>query len=55
MESDISSLSSGWGDGPVLPTPVLVNDKPMSSHKISIPTIRKIESGKIVVVPGEVV
>lgn len=53
MESDISSLSSGWGDGPVLPTPVLVNDKPMSSHKISIPTIRKTESGKIVVVPGE--
>lgn len=32
--SGISSLSSGWGDGPPIPTPVLISQEPVMGHKI---------------------
>ncbi|KAF6824045.1 hypothetical protein CMUS01_10419 [Colletotrichum musicola] len=40
VESDVSSLSSGWGDGPPIPTPVLITQKPLMDRKIMVSTTR---------------
>ncbi|KAI3539848.1 hypothetical protein CTAM01_12572 [Colletotrichum tamarilloi] len=39
--SSNSSLSSGWGDGPPIPTPVLVAEKPLIGRKIYMTVVNR--------------
>ncbi|KAK1505361.1 hypothetical protein CABS01_00829 [Colletotrichum abscissum] len=39
--SSNSSLSSGWGDGPPIPTPVLVAEKPLIGRKIYMTAVNR--------------
>ncbi|KAK1841945.1 hypothetical protein CCHR01_15414 [Colletotrichum chrysophilum] len=55
IESDISSLSSGWGDGPAIQTPVLVNERPTVDRKVWISPARGSEVAHIREVPRDVV
>ncbi|KXH68909.1 hypothetical protein CSAL01_04058 [Colletotrichum salicis] len=39
--SSNSSLSSGWGDGPPIPTPVLVGEKPLIGRKVYMTAVNR--------------
>ncbi|KAF6785736.1 hypothetical protein CSOJ01_15540 [Colletotrichum sojae] len=55
VESDVSSLSSGWGDGPPIPTPVLITQKPLMDRKIMVSSTRGSEIAQVREVPREMV
>ncbi|KAF6826672.1 hypothetical protein CPLU01_09527 [Colletotrichum plurivorum] len=55
VESDVSSLSSGWGDGPPIPTPVLITQKPLMDRKIMVSTTRGSEIAQVRELPREMV